>query len=70
MILSLFALVLLPSKSRAQQNLWMGEGVRSVEVSDANCVTFRLYAPDAESVALRGDFLKEDVAMSRGEDGV
>ena len=70
MILSLLALVLLPARSLAQQNLWMGEGVRSVEVSDANSVTFRLYAPDAEGVALRGDFLKEDVAMRRGEDGV
>lgn len=66
-------LLLATTNLSAQQNLWMGEGVRSVEISDTHCVTFRLYAPDAKDVALKGDFLKEgvhSVAMTRGEDGV
>lgn len=66
-------LILIPATSSAQQNLWMGDGVRSVEISDSHNVTFRLYAPDAQGVALKGDFLSEgihSVSMTRGEDGV
>ena len=68
--MSLLMLVAIPLNSSAQQNLWMGDGIRSVEIDDTQRVTLRLYAPDAEGVALQGDFLAERVAMSRGEDGV
>lgn len=70
--MSILMLLILPINSSAQQNLWQGEGIRSVEIDGANCVTFRLYAPDAEGVALKGDFLigSDNVAMTKGEDGV
>ena len=54
----------------AQQNLWQGEGVCSPEIDAEGRVTFRLYAPDVEAVALEGDFLSGSVAMTLGTDGV
>ncbi len=41
----------------AQQNLWQGEGLKSPEVNADGSVTFRLFAPEAESVKVTGDFL-------------
>ena len=43
----------------AQQNLWQGEGLKSPEVNADGSVTFRLFAPEAESVKVTGDFLPE-----------
>ena len=68
----------------AQQNLWRAEGVTSPDIAADGSVTFRLYAPEAESVALTGDFLPPQeihfehgsmwvqgrVDMTRREDGV
>ena len=57
----------------AQQNLWQAEGITSPEIHDDLSVTLRLYAPNAENVAVRGDFLPEGVseaAMSCDENGI
>lgn len=57
----------------AQQNLWQAEGLTSPEIHDDNSVTFRLYAPEAESVGVRGDFLAngvEEAAMTRDDNGI
>ena len=54
----------------AQQNLWQREAVVSPEINGDGSVTFRLYAPSAESVMLVGDCVAGDTAMTRAEDGV
>lgn len=68
----------------AQQNLWQGEGLKSPEVNADGSVTFRLFAPEAESVKVTGDFLPEvklrwehgeamvagEAELERGENGV
>ena len=53
----------------AQQNLWQKEPLKSPEIHADMRVTMRLYAPNAESVTLVGDFV-DNVAMVRNEEGV
>ena len=53
----------------AQQNLWQKEPLKSPEIHTDMSVTIRLYAPNAESVTLVGDFV-DNVAMVRNEEGV
>ncbi len=53
----------------AQQNLWQKEPLKSPEIHADMSVTMRLYAPNAESVTLVGDFV-DNVAMLRNEEGV
>lgn len=53
----------------AQQNLWQKEPLKSPEIHADMSVTMRLYAPNAESVTLVGDFV-DNVAMVRNEEGV
>ena len=43
----------------AQQALWGGPQVVSPQINDDNTVTFRLYAPEAQSVQVTGDCIKE-----------
>ncbi len=68
----------------AQQALWSGVNITSPEINHDNTVTFRLMAPDADSVLITGDFLPTvkqktpygvfDVpgktALAKGDDGV
>ena len=57
----------------AQQNLWKSQNVVSPEIGDDGRVTFRLYAPEAKSVEVAGDFLApgvESAVMTRSEDGL
>ena len=57
----------------AQQNLWKSQNVVSPEIGDDGRVTFRLYAPEAKSVEVAGDFLApgvESASMTRSEDGL
>ena len=53
----------------AQQNLWQKEPLKSPEINADNSVSIRLYAPNAESVTLVGDFV-DNVAMTRNAEGV
>ena len=72
-ILSVVMLLASSVFSSAQQNLWQGEGIRSLEVDASGRATFRLYAPDAKDVAVTGDFLQAGVgsaAMTRDDSGV
>lgn len=57
----------------AQQNLWQYSQVVSPELHDDGSVTFRLFAPEAESVDVVGDFLAKgcsEVAMQPIGNGV
>lgn len=56
--------------SFAQQNLHRVDSFVSPEIGDDGRVTLRLYAPKAEEVKVTGDFLSEEVAMTRNESGV
>lgn len=40
-----------------QQAIFTAEGLRSPQVNEDNSVTFRLFAPEAERVAVTGDFI-------------
>lgn len=53
----LFAVLLVSLTASAQQALWGGTPVVSPEINSDNSVTFRLQAPDAQSVKVTGDFL-------------
>mgnify|MGYP002517597687 CR=1 FL=1 len=71
LITLLIATVLLGTTSLdAQQNLWQNKDTTSPEVHADGSVTFRLYAPTAESVTVRGDFVAGEQAMQRLENGV
>lgn len=55
----------------AQQNLWQTKSLVSPEILDDNSVVVRLYAPAAESVVLKCDFVEGgQVTMTRSADGV
>jgi enterochelin esterase family protein len=47
-----------------------GQGTVSPEIHGDNTVTFRFAAPRAARVELSGQFLKENMAMTKGADGV
>ena len=53
----------------AQQNLWQKDANVSPEIHADNSVTIRLYAPNAESVTLVGDFV-DNAAMRCNAEGV
>ena len=69
-----FVFIILTSiyQSHAQQNLWQYSNVLSPEVHPDASVTFRLFAPEAESVAVMGDFLPDgsSATMQQQEGGV
>ena len=50
--------------SFAQQALFGGQPIVSPEINDDNSVTFRLLAPNAESVIVTGDFLPTEMVQS------
>ncbi len=56
--LALFA-TLLMEPVRAQQALWGGPDVVSPQINGDRTVTFRLFAPEAESVQITGDCIRE-----------
>lgn len=53
----------------AQQNLWQKDANVSPEIHADNSVTIRLYAPNAESVTLVGDFV-DNASMRCNAEGV
>lgn len=53
----LFMLLLLGSNIFAQQALWGGSNIISPEVNPNKTVTFRIQAPNVDSVQITGDFL-------------
>ncbi len=53
----IFAALMLCAVSYAQQALWGGSQLVSPEVHEDNTVTFRLLAPNANTVQVTGDFL-------------
>ncbi len=70
-ILILVVALMVGNATFAQQNLWERRSVTSPEVHADGSVTIRLYAPNAQSVVLKGDFVSDgSVAMQRGDDGV
>lgn len=58
----------------AQQSLWGGSKLTSPEINPDNTVTFRLLAPNADSVQLTGDFLPAEahgkVNLVKDKEGV
>ena len=54
----------------AQQNLWQSAGVTSPEVCEDGSVVFRYFAPNANSVAVVGDFASGAQMMTKDEHGV
>lgn len=70
-LLMLVAMLVGLNSLSAQQNLWQKEGLKSPEILANNSVVVRLYAPQAQSVVLKCDFVEGgQVAMTRLEDGV
>ena len=72
-LLLIVAAIVAMGSATAQQNLWKSQNVVSPEIGDDGRVTFRLYAPEAKSVEVAGDFLApgiESASMTRSEDGL
>ncbi len=72
-VVTLFASVALPSTSQAQPNRSQRPEVVSPEISSDAHVTFRILAPDAESVRLTGGDMPaigRGVEMTKDDDGV
>jgi enterochelin esterase family protein len=53
----LFAVLFITIAVHAQQALWGGSQIVSPEINNDNTVTFRLLAPNAQTVQITGDFL-------------
>lgn len=53
----LFALAASAAGAQAQQALWGGSQIVSPEIHPDKTVTFRIAAPNADSVQVTGDFL-------------
>jgi enterochelin esterase family protein len=66
---TIFALIATITTLSAQQNLWQKEPLKSPEINADMSVTVRLYAPNAESVILVGDFV-DNASMVRNAEGV
>ena len=66
----LLLFVLMADVASAQENLWQSAGVTSPEVLADGSVVFRYFAPEAESVAVVGDFAVGEQSMSKSESGV
>ena len=72
-IVNIFVLLwflLCGSDAMAQEKLWQNAGVVSPEVCDDGSVVFRYFAPEAESVAVVGDFAMGAQMMTQNEYGV
>ena len=70
-LLMLVAMLVGLNTLSAQQNLWQKEGLKSPEILANNSVVVRLYAPQAQSVVLKCDFVDGGrVDMTRNDDGV
>ena len=54
----------------SQQALFDASMVVSPQVNDDNTVTFRLFAPNANSVKISGDFLPESTGLVKDDNGV
>jgi enterochelin esterase family protein len=66
---TIVALIATITTLSAQQNLWQKEPLKSPEINADMSVTVRLYAPNAESVILVGDFV-DNATMERNAEGV
>ncbi|MBR7027324.1 MAG: esterase [Bacteroidales bacterium] len=71
-ILTIISLFLLGAglSASAQQALGPGSGIVSPEINPDHSVTFRLRAPKAVKVQVRGDFAARPCDMTEGEGGV
>ena len=71
-ILTIISLFLLGAglSASAQQALGPGSGIVSPEINPDHSVTFRLRAPKAVKVQMRGDFAARPCDMTEGEGGV
>lgn len=70
-LLMLVAMLVGLNTLSAQQNLWQKKGLTSPEILSDNSVVVRLYAPQAQSVVLKCDFVDGGrVDMTRNDDGV
>ena len=70
-LLMLVAMLVGLNSLSAQQNLWQKKGLTSPEILSDNSVVVRLYAPQAQSVVLKCDFVDGGrVDMTRNDDGV
>ena len=69
-IVVLLMYVLTANVVLAQQNLWQRAGVTSPELCEDGSVVFRYFAPEAESVAVVGDFASGAQMMTKNEHGV
>ncbi len=76
LFISFAAILLSCVAAQAQQALWSRANVVSPQINDDGSVTFRLYAPQADKVAVAGDFTTKDGKdigygeMTRDEKGV
>lgn len=66
----LLTILLAATTLKAQQALWDRSAVKSPEINPDNSVTFRLYAPEAKSVNVNGDFQAAPGQMIKNENGV
>lgn len=53
-----------------QQALWDKSQIKSPEINSDNTVTFRIFAPKAETVSVEGDFAGGPQTMTKDENGV
>ena len=63
--LSMFFMLLLGVNMNAQQALWGGPDILSPEIHVNHTVTFRLLAPNADTVLITGDFLPTEKAKTQ-----
>ncbi len=68
--LAVIILTTVCAEVEAQQNLWRNDNFVSPEVHTDGSVTLRLYAPEAESVAVVGDFVGGEAQLTKCESGV
>lgn len=66
----LAALLLAATAAQAQQAIFERHDTRSPEINADGTVTFRLKAPEAQKVAIAGDFLEKGFAQMEQQDGV
>lgn len=60
LLISFAAILLSCVAAQAQQALWSRANVVSPQINDDGSVTFRLNAPQADKVAVAGDFTTKD----------
>ncbi len=59
-IFTFLTIILFCVKGFAQQALWSGQAIVSPEIHADNSVTFRLYAPQATTVQISGDWMPKE----------